>query len=945
MKKIFTKTSFLLFMLIGSVSFTFAQSTSVSGTVTDAAYKDPLAGVNIVVKGKVIGTISDPNGNYQLKVDMAPPFSLQFSFIGFETKEVEVTQDGMTLDVAMEEASLLGQEVVVSASRVEESILESPVSIEKMDIRAIRETAAPSFYDAIKSLKGIDVSTQSMTFSSINPRGFGANGNTRTVQLIDGIDNQAPGLNFPVGNIVGINELDLESVEILPGAASALYGPNAIQGIILMNSKSPFEYQGLSVTAKMGVNHVDEEDDDMSIYNNYALRYAKAFNNKLAFKVTASYLQANDFRGVDYRDRTAGVELSGVYDPTVEGYRQQSGLNDYDGVNVYGDGLVLNVGQLGQGSGAEAVLPTDARGNFTPTGFTETEFVDNNTESLKLGGALHYRLNDDLELSGQYNIGFGSTVYTANDRFVLDDFSIWTGKLELKGSNFYARAYTTQEDAGNSYAANTLATLINAEYLLANGGGSTYVQTFAGARLQGASIDQAHVAARTAYDANRPQVGDATFNEAFDRLRNTPISEGGAQFLDETSLYHGEVMYNLKEQIDFAEVIVGGNFRRYNLKSGGTLFALENIDTGDEFNINEFGGYVQVKKSVANDKLDLTGSMRYDKNENFDGQLSPRLSAVLSLGERRNHNLRASFQRGFRIPTTQDQFINLDVVTRRLVGSNEALVDQFNFRTNEVYTLESVVAAQASGNTSDLVVWEDFDFQTEKVSTYEIGYKSLISNKLLIDAYYYYSAYNDFIVEVDLVQTPTGNSNGDPNGTPLYAGPADRAGIVDGTYGFGSNTGARYGFDINTDETVNTQGMAIGLEYSLPGGYQLGGNASYNELLDAKELAAKGFSAQFNTPEWRFNIKFANRKLTDKLGFSVNYRWQDAFLWQSSFGEAVIPSFGTLDAQVSYKLPSLKSVVKIGGSNLGNERYTTSFGNPRLGGIYYISVTFDEFFN
>ncbi len=940
MMKIFTKWSFLLLLLIGSFSIAHAQSTSVSGQVTDAATGDPLAGVNIVVKGKVTGTISDPDGNYQLSVDLAPPFTLQFSFIGFTTSEVEVTENNAVINVPLDEGTLLGQEVVVSASRVEESILESPVSIEKLDIRSIRESAAPSVYDVIKNIKGIDVSTQSLTFTSINPRGFGANGNTRTVQLIDGIDNQAPGLNFPVGNIVGISDLDLESVEILPGAASALYGPNAIQGIILMNSKSPFEYQGLSASVKVGVNHVDEEDDDMSMYNDYSLRYAKAFNNKLAFKVTASYLEANDFRAVDYRDFSGTVETSGEFDPTIPGYRD--GNRTYDGVNVYGepavnlgdvaDGVIADGGDLGaQIAAIRPLIPNGAEGFFTPQGFTEAEFVDNTTESLKLGAALHYRLNDDLELIGQYNIGFGSTVYTANDRFVLDDFSIWTGKLELKGSNFYVRGYTTQEDAGDSYAANTLGSLINAETYIPD-----YFGNFAGARSAGQSVEASHAFARA--NTERVAVGSEAYNEAFDRLRNTPISEGGAQFLDETSMYQLEGMYNFADKIDFAEIVVGGNYRLYDLKSGGTLFALENIDSGDEFNITEWGAYVQAKKSVFNERLDLSASIRYDKNENFDGQFSPRISTVYNLGADRNHNIRGSFQRGFRIPTTQDQFINLDVVTRRLVGSNSALVDQFNFRTNTVYTQQSVLAAQASGNTGDLRAWTDFDFEPEKVGTGEIGYKGLIGGKLLIDAYYYYSEYADFIVEVDLIQTAAGNTG--TGATPIYSGPADPTGIANGT----AST-QRYGFDVNSNRIIKTQGWAIGADYSLPKNFQIGANVSYNELLDADELRDAGFRAQFNTPEYRYNLSLSNRKVTDKLGFSVNYRWQDAFLWESSYGTGVVPAFGTVDAQVSYKLSGLKSILKLGGSNITNERYTTSFGNPRIGALYYISITFDEFLN
>jgi outer membrane receptor protein involved in Fe transport len=147
----------------------------------------------------------------------------------------------------------MGQEIVVSASRVEESVMKSPVSVEKMDIRGIKETPAASFYDGLSNIKGIDMTSQGLLFKSINMRGFGATGNPRTVQMIDGMDNSAPGLNFPVDNIVGMPELDVESVEILPGAASALYGPNALQGLILMNSKSPFLYQGFSATVKGGI--------------------------------------------------------------------------------------------------------------------------------------------------------------------------------------------------------------------------------------------------------------------------------------------------------------------------------------------------------------------------------------------------------------------------------------------------------------------------------------------------------------------------------------------------------------------------------------------------------------------------------------------------------------------------------------------------------------------
>ena len=913
-----------------------AQSNvTISGQVTDIDDGEPLIGVNILVKDKVIGTVTNADGNFNFTVNESLPLTLVVSSVGYGREEVVVNNQTENLDIQLEYQTLLGQEVVVSASRVEESILESPVSIEKLDIRDIQAAAAPSFYDQIVNLKGIDVSAQSLTFKSINPRGFGANGNTRTVQLIDGIDNQAPGLNFPVGNIVGISELDLESVEILPGAASALYGPNAINGIILMNSKSPFDYQGLSAAVKLGVTHLDGVDADPALYQNYAIRYAKAFNNRFAFKVNAEFLRAGDFRGVDYRDQQDIVERSDEnIDPT-----NRAGRRTYDGVNVYGDPL-LNLGVIAQDPEAPAslqavrpLMPFGEAGNFTPTGYTESEILDNTTESLKLGGALHYRINDDVEALVQYNFGSGSTVYTANDRFVLDDFSIQTGKLELRGSNFFLRAYTTRENSGDSYAANTLASLINAQTTI-----PAYLSGFAGARLLGLPIDQSHDVARLVSDRERQlNLENGTFQRLYDSLRQVPISEGGAQFLDNTGLYHYEGMYNFSDQIDFAEIIVGANYRRYDLVSEGTLFALQ--DDGEEFNIDEWGAYVQVSKDLLDDKLDLTGSIRYDKNENFSGQFSPRLSAVFSPQE--NHNFRASFQRGFRIPTTQDQFIDLDVVTRRLVGSNPILVERYNFRDNQVYTTNSVQAArqefQESGNLAQaealLNPVEFSDFETEKVNTYEVGYKGVLGEKLLIDAYYYFSSYRDFIAEVDFTQTANGNG-------PPFAPPANPQGIIQQTVGT-----QRFGFDLNADGTVNAHGFAIGAEYALDRGFVVGGNAAYNDLLDQQDLIDQGFRASYNTPLWRYNLKIANRKVTDNFGFSVNYRWQDAFLWESSFGVGVVPAFSTLDAQVSYKLSDLKSVIKLGGSNVLNERYTTSFGNPRMGAVYYISLTFDELLN
>ncbi|MBO6534568.1 MAG: TonB-dependent receptor [Balneolaceae bacterium] len=938
--------------IIYANSYTLADDTEITGRVTDTE-GEPLVGVNIRVKDRIIGTSTDFNGNFSISVAQDPPITLIFSIVGFQPVEVEVTTNNQEVDVIMEEQTIFGSDVVISASRVEESILQSPVSIEKIDVLDIQATASTNFYDAIGNLKGVDFSTQSLTFKSINTRGFAANGNTRFVQLIDGIDNQAPGLNFAVGNVVGISELDLESVELIPGAASALYGPNAINGILLMNSKSAFDYQGLSVNIKTGVNHIDSAVEEPSLYQSYSARYAKSFNNKFAFKVNASYLRANDFVGEDYRDQSGLIERGGSSRADAAIPRL------YDGTNVYGD-FTITVGAIAdiviagddpaaaaQTAATRTLYPDGIEGAFTPTGYRESSFVDNTTESLKLGGALHYRINDNYELVGQYNIGYGSTVYTANDRFVLDDFSIWTGKLELRNPDFYLRAYTTQENSGDSYAANTLASLINQQTYL-----TPYFQTFAGARTQGASVDQAHAAARAAADAAQLSPDSQEFKDLAAQLRETPISEGGAKFLDKSNLYHAEGFYNFANVIDpeQVQVVAGVNVRRYALESQGTLFALQ--DNGDEFDIDEWGAFAQFGKQVMDGDLDLSASFRYDKNEYFDGQLSPRASAILTVAD--NHNIRASFQRGFRIPTTQDQFIDLDVVSRRLIGSNPALVDRYNFETNTVYTgVADARAALAGGATINqaMALVEEFefeDFQPEKIQTWEVGYKSLINNRLFIDAYYYFSEYTDFIAEVTFTQgIPAGLTN-EPGSEYTVGSDAWKQSVItqqDPNNPNQSFATQSYGFDINADGKVRSHGFAVTADYSLSGGYTVGGNISYNKLLDQDDLINQGFRASYNTPEWRYNVKFANRKVTDNLGFNVTYRWQDAYVWESSIGDGVIEAFGTVDAQISYKLDQYKTILKIGGSNLLNERYTTSLANPSLGAIYYFSLTFDQFLN
>ena len=983
MKNFFTKMRLSFFasiMLLAASSF---AQTKISGKVSDGATKESLIGVSIAVKGKVIGTITDTKGSFSLSTTTPTPFTIAVSSIGYKTQEITVTESKSDFDIKLEEQNILGQEVVVSASRVEEGVMKSPVSVEKMDLRAIQNTPSASFYDALKNLKGVDVNVQSLTFQSVTTRGFNGSGNPRVVQLVDGMDNQAPGLNFAVGNIVGISELDLESVELIPGAASALYGPNAMNGIILMNSKSPFLYQGLSANLKFGTMNESSRTTASTGYTDYSFRYAKAFNNKFAFKVNFAYLQAQDWQASNYNNQSLR-----------NGFGANSGTRTtdqgYDGINVYGDESATRLGDVFSGARSSILgainFPTSAaypfaaglkqisdatRGALTSgnvydllfpssnntlvsrTGYEENTLADYTTKSLKLNAALHYRLNDKVEAILQGNYGYGTSVYTGSDRYSIKNFTLWQAKAELKSSNFYLRAYTTQENSGDSYANTLLASGLNEAWkksedwygdyfagLLGTYGSAaltafgTGLQTggLAGANtaLAGVSVANYFAAGRGNADKGRLVPGTPEFNAAADLIKNTPLPGKllvadkkdralGAKFLDKTAMYHAEGMYNLTKKFnDMLEVVVGANYRNYGLNSSGTIFSLD--PSGNEYNITEFGGYVSLGKKMFEDKFKLSASMRYDKNQNFAGQFTPRIAGVLSLND--NSNFRVSYQTGFRMPTTQNQYIDLFVGSSRLLGGlpDKGVLKDKYIGDNPIYSVQSVRAGSPVAVTLG-------EFKPEKVGTWEVGYKGLLGSKLFVDAYYYSSIYTDFINGVVVTTSKT---------------EAGRNGL---------NT---YSISANNAVDVKTAGWGLGFDYSLPGGFALGLNGARNEITNQTSLPADNQQTGYSTPLYRVNASLSNRNIAKSgFGFNVTWRYQEAFDGPSGIASTIIaatrqgyvPQFNTLDMQISKRIPSIKTILKVGGSNILGNSYYTGYGNPAIGSMFYVGITFDELLN
>ena len=913
------KIIFAFSLLIGLTSF---AQTTVTGKVVDSN-NDPVPGANVVVVGKAEGAVADFDGNFTLNTSEAPPFQLRITSVGYSDAVVDITTNNQTINVTLEEASTLLDEIVISASRTPERIFESPVSVERFGLQDIKNTTAESFYGGLQNLKGVDINTNSLTFQSINTRGFATFANVRFMQLVDGMDNTAPGLNFVLGNLVGMNELDVQSVEILPGAASALYGAGAFNGILFMQSKSPFDFQGISSYLKTGITSQEAAGDNA--FYDVGIRAAHAFNDKFAVKANFSFLQGEDW----YATRTDDVNNPG-FDRSNPAY---------DGLNVYGDevGTPLNFDAL-------AGLPSGTLGSafVTRTGYDERDLMDYNAQSVKADLALHYRpFGDDLEVIYNGRIGRGTTIYQGINRYYVDGFKMQQHKLELKNDNFFIRGYIVSENSGNAYDSRFAAINTNRRWKGDTQWFTEYAETFIGARLGvgtgvQATEEQAHAAARAAADTGRLLPGTPGFQSAFNSVINDGDLTTGAKFIDNTKFRHVNGNYNLAHLIDdWADIQVGGSFREYELNSQGTIFT----DIDGPITYSEYGAYLQFQKKLADERLKLTLSGRYDKNEFFDGFFSPRAALGITLGERRNHNIRVSVQTGFRNPTTQDLFIGLDAGRAILVGSAPANLDR------DVRTFELSQAGQAlTGNSTATVVgraayenaWDAVALgggtfqaketpivQPEEITAYEVGYRAQIG-KFSIDMNGYYNQYTNFIGG-GFVQVPF---YGNVFGTEQEQGLAQLA-VANGD----SRTYQTY---TNSPEELTAYGANIGVDTKV-GGFDVGVSYTYNLLEDAEELRERGIRTNFNTPEHRFKASFGHTELFKNFGFGINYRWSDEYFWEASFQDGDIDSFSVLDAQVNYAVPSIKSVFKLGGSNILNEEYVTAFGTGNIGAIYYIS--------
>lgn len=934
---------YLLFLSLFFCGISFAQN-SISGTVTDNDAQ-PIFGANITVVGGAAGTVSDIEGKFTLITTSQLPYVVEISSVGFVSVKVNITSKNQKIKVILKEEDNLLNEIVVSASRTPERVLESGVTIERMGIADIKKSASATFYDGLENLKEVQMNTSSLSFKSINTRGFATVANTRFLQLVDGMDNSSPLLNFVLGNLIGISEIDVESVELLPGASSALYGANAFNGILFMNSKNPFTSPGITAYAKFG--QTSQQAAGTNDYVDYGIRMAHVFSPKLAAKANFTYMRGTDWWAVNYDDRTIkGIDRSNV---------------NYDGINVYGDEASANLksvaaGLLGAGAITQSqftafnsVLPNS---NVSRTGYNEIDLTDNKASNTKIDFSLHYKpFANDVEVIWQSKFGFGNAVYQGANRYYLNNFFMQQHKLEIKGKHFFVRGYTTTEDGGNSYDMLFTGLNINNVWKDNSTWFGQYAATYAGATLSGATPENAHIAARNVADTGRLIPGTPEFKAAFDKVTNEASVLTGSRLVDNSRIYHSDVNYNFLDLIEFAEIQVGGSFRQYQLNSGGRIYT----DADGPIFYNEMGAYTQLTKKFLDDRLKFTGSIRYDKAQNYDGNVSPRASLVYSAGENRRHNFRASYQTGFRNPTTQDQYIGFNVGRAILLGSNPDNLTRYREvlpiatavgqafaggstvtinglnAYNNSYTASSVGAFSAAGNPA-LLRKSNLEYvKPEQVKALELGYRSYI-NGFSVDVNGYYNIYNDFIGNINVVAPLYGTAQDSPSGTPS-ADPGFQS-----VHALSTGNFRAFQLYTNTNVEIESLGFGLGLSRKVYKDFEVGVNYNFAEF-NFDQSKDPSFEAGFNTPKHRVKASFGNEKLFKNFGFNVSGRYNTSYLWQSTFVDGMIDAATVIDAQINYEFPKLQSTLKLGASNIGGREYGQVLGAGLIGQQIFASWT------
>lgn len=947
----------------------------ITGKILDE-YNSPLPGAMVRLKDALHGTVTNDDGVFRMEINAQEKVILLSDFLGYETSEIALTlPQKAPLSIVLNEKAIVTKEVVViTASRRTESRFDSPVTVYKLDALDVRENPTLSVYQGAGYLPGVQVINSSFLLSSINIRGFGQSMNSRILYLNDGVDLQSPIIGTPIGSMNGASDLDVSAAETIAGPASALYGPNAFNGVFSVLSKDPFQYPGLSVMMRSGAFHFGEKNVSTSPFLDGGFRYAKVFNDKFAIKMNAAFLVGDDWRGGDLRD---GADYAAGSRYTTRGPQNPG----YDGVNTYGDELGYTLDSTNTKTPVGSLVKTPIR--VTRTGYSENQLTDYQTRIFRGDLSAHYHITKrhDLVVGLRYSRAEGMLQRHAT-RYWLDGGTHVIARAELKHKNYFVRAYILREYLPQWYSvsgvgANTQALAKSdpnwfAQFALAYNPDSPVAHQLLNALLHQVGRDTIPAgdpnAARAFADADnralypymyqvlrasgldsvnaaknavlwtqglqRPQAGTALFDSLFNRTTHELYQNDtyGSRTALQTGMHHIEGQYSFNDLWPNFSLYVGGSARLY-MGASNNRFYYEG--TKGVIYTQETGLYAQGVWHLLDSRLQLTGSIRFDKNLNFNLQYSPRLAASLALGKERNHIIRAAFNSGFRPPTLEQQSLRIETPIGIVTGGIDEVLRLYNLTDGHAFAYsdyQRYAQARLSGISREdaaslLKPLTLKSIQPEIARSLEAGYRFHWGDKFMFDAYGY-ATYNLNLMAVSTV-----------------IGPVPRTTV--GAFGSEQVEAKQftpYTIYQNSANAVLTYGAAAQASFNLSPKLSLTGNYGYNAVRSTPEVRSL-VSVNFSNPEHVGRVILTGRNLAKKFGFLCAVNFASGF--QTLLGSSrlvLLPTNGytTLDLQVNYKIAPWQTIVKIGGTNLLNNRHTEILAGGSIGTMVYLQLNFDQ---
>ena len=398
-------------MLLGNV---YSQS-QVSGSVSDSDNMTGIPGVNVVIEGTSVGTVTDFDGNFVLNSNQAPPFNLVISYVGYSAQTVSVTSSDQDISVSLSAGHNL-EEVVISAGRREQKVLEAPASISVISARTIENS--PNVTDPVRllaNIPGIQIQQQTANTLNVEMRAGSGVFGTSTFLVKDNRYMVTPSAGLFQSYQAGLSNLDLATVEVVRGPAGVLYGPGVTSGVVHFRTKSPIDYEGNSMSVWAG---------EMSAIGT-EIRIARANSDKtFGWKINAKVSTGDDFV---YENEAAITAKTGM--PFSTQVRQPAISNKMvDPVGSLSSRVLLGTSDLDK----------DGDGNM----------MINDYSNMTFDAHLEWRPSDDssYKVAGGLNNGRGA-FFNSQGVGYTQGTSVWA-QAQAQVGGFYAQAFLDSNNGG-----------------------------------------------------------------------------------------------------------------------------------------------------------------------------------------------------------------------------------------------------------------------------------------------------------------------------------------------------------------------------------------------------------------------------------------------------------------------------------------------------------------